>query len=244
MKIQNLRDTPNGAHSGVRDNAAVSQFPIALLLAPASRSAPALWRSSSLPVHLLQCQKTPANLILPTGTRQSAVNFSPRQSAHIANSHPLSPTCVALSSTNLWRRGWGEEVLTLIPKSFISNFQKISAVVAQIFQSAVSRISNPPASNNSTRATPTQQWPFPSSARKSYIVHRKCETPGTFHPRFTIFHHLFHLPTSCSSRPSKGVPPCSAIFRHRFLLCRLWPLAPWTLDCFPSGASNWPDFHP
>ena len=40
---------------------------------------------------------------------------------------------------------------------------------------------------------------------------------GMFHLRFALFHDLFHLPNPCSSRPSRVVPPCSAIFRHHFL---------------------------
>ena len=64
--------------------------------------------------------------------------------------------------------------------------------------------------------------PTAPQARKSHIVNRKCETPETFHC-FTMFRETFHLLTPCSSRPSRLVPPHSAIFRHRFLFCYLTP---------------------
>jgi len=47
------------------------------------------------------------------------------QFAHRPGLSSIASTCVSLSSTNLWRRGRGEEVSTLIRKSLISRFPEI-----------------------------------------------------------------------------------------------------------------------
>ena len=147
--------------------------------------------------------QTPHFLCNPLISRFSQISFTTRAVLRTALTLPSLIPFLGLKIQHLPAAFIPHSALRIpqfLRKSLISRFPNI-------FSSGFSRLLRLLAAN------------FPV---RGFGVFRGCSLPffrrsGPFHPCFTIFHHLFHLPTPCSSMPFKAVPPCSATFRYHFL---------------------------